>query len=200
MASLTFYIFSDIIKEALVEKCTVNGRPLVSVNDSGFRKILNPVLDALPTPLAVSPEIVCRWIDEKADSVRNNIAQELKGRIIPLKMDICSRKGKSYLGVNTQFFKNKVLELRNLAVIELLEEHTASYINRCTLEVLKRYQVDPRNVYSITVDNGPNVVAAIRYLRYAQEDVAVEALMDGLEACDDMESFSDLCRLNEGMS
>lgn len=70
---------SDVIK-ACVELTTVNGRPFSMLQDTGFRMILDPILDALPTneKICINTENVQKEIKLQAEAIRESIKEELK--------------------------------------------------------------------------------------------------------------------------
>lgn len=71
----------EIIKEACIELVTTDGRPFSSINDGGFRKLLDPYLKALGNKINVSPVTVRQNVVDRAEIVRQSIRDELKVRI-----------------------------------------------------------------------------------------------------------------------
>jgi len=51
------FTMKDII-DACVELVTVNGRPFSALNDSGFRKILDPVLNGVKNSVVINSESI----------------------------------------------------------------------------------------------------------------------------------------------
>lgn len=80
---------SEIVK-ACVELTTVNGRPLTIVQDSGFKKILKPVLEALEESgdsLNISQENVKEQTRIELSRIEEIISHEMKDKLISLKID-----------------------------------------------------------------------------------------------------------------
>ncbi|EEC03499.1 hypothetical protein IscW_ISCW024203, partial [Ixodes scapularis] len=73
-------ISDQIIVSASVELCTVNGRPFALMEDSGFRKILDPLLDGLSTKTVINAENNRTRVALLADEMREEIRQQVKGR------------------------------------------------------------------------------------------------------------------------
>ncbi|EEC05705.1 hypothetical protein IscW_ISCW024248, partial [Ixodes scapularis] len=73
-------ISDQIIVSACVELCTVNGRPFALMEDSGFRKILDPLLDGLSTKTVINAENIRTRVALLADEMREEIRQQVKGR------------------------------------------------------------------------------------------------------------------------
>ncbi|KAH9383985.1 hypothetical protein HPB48_025962 [Haemaphysalis longicornis] len=124
------------------------------MEDSGFRKILDPLLDGLSTKTVINAENIRTRVSLLADEMREEIRQQVKGRLISLKVDCVTRMDRSMLGVNLQFVSDGKIVLRTLAIKELKEGHTAGYLQSILLEVLAAYNVELCQVYSITTDNG----------------------------------------------
>lgn len=55
--------------------------------------------------------------------------------------------------------------IKTLAVKELQSRHTSEYIKRIILNVLSEYNISLKQVYSITSDNGRNMIKATKLLR-----------------------------------
>ncbi|KAH9375738.1 hypothetical protein HPB48_007152 [Haemaphysalis longicornis] len=84
-------ITKDGIMNGCVEVVTRNGRPFRLIDDSGFRKIIDPVLKALNAKRAITAETVKDKVQEEANSKREEISQSLKNRKFSLKIDRASR-------------------------------------------------------------------------------------------------------------
>ncbi|KAJ8338007.1 hypothetical protein SKAU_G00369730 [Synaphobranchus kaupii] len=149
-----FYVTPDSIMDACVELVTVNGRPFSLMDDTGFRKILGPVLDIMGKSVRIDSNIVRNMVSEVAERERENLRFGLKGKLLMLKVDAVTYRDRSVLGINVQFTEGEHIVLRTLAVKELHERHTGSYISSVVREVLKTYDIDIKQLYSITVDDG----------------------------------------------
>lgn len=85
---------------------TVNGRLFKALDDSGFRKIFDPILAAINK----SAEYIPKTIQEYATNLRLKIIQELKERMISLKLDAVTRLERGILGINIQFVSEGSIE------------------------------------------------------------------------------------------
>lgn len=75
--------FSEkILIDACVELVTVDGRPFSLMNDGGFKKLLDPYLNAIGKKLTITPVTIRQKVIDKADYVRQSIRDEVKVRII----------------------------------------------------------------------------------------------------------------------
>ncbi|CAI6373937.1 unnamed protein product [Macrosiphum euphorbiae] len=138
---------------------TVNGRPFSILHDSGFRKLLNPIIEGLPeTGFAInSHNIKCHIID-KTQLIINNITTDIANRLISLKVDCVTRHNRSLIGINIQYMQHNVLQLKTLAITELMERHSAIYLKEMVSNVLDKYGIAKRQIFSITSDNAANIL------------------------------------------
>ncbi|XP_065318845.1 uncharacterized protein LOC135926842 [Gordionus sp. m RMFG-2023] len=74
---------------SILELVTVNGRPLSIIEDSGFQRIINPLLSGLN--LVINKENLSRTINKTAQSIRDKISREVEGKLISLKVDAVQR-------------------------------------------------------------------------------------------------------------
>lgn len=177
----------DVI-QGCVEMVTKNGRPFAAVEDSGFRKILDPILEALGGKLKVNAEVIKNCVIQEAKDARKVLAQKLQNRLVSLKIDCANRLDRAILGVNVQYIEDGKLVLQTLAMRELFERHTGRYLKSEVLDVLSMYGVRAEQIYSITTDNGANMIKAVDILR---EGAAEET---SLLASDDEDDEEDSTR------
>ena len=64
------------LENACLKLVTINGRPFKLMDDSGFRKILNPLLEDMRAKFTVNAGNIHEKIGEKANDVRNRIRLE----------------------------------------------------------------------------------------------------------------------------
>jgi len=151
---------ADTLINACVEMVTKNGRPLAAIEDSGFRKIIDPILNALKNKTTINRHNIVDEINKKAKILIEDIKLMVKDTIISLKVDSASRLDRSILGLNAQFIHNAKIIVKTLAMIELKEKHTSDYIVQQILNTLDKYDISSNNIYSFTSDNGANMVKA----------------------------------------
>ncbi|CAH0384066.1 unnamed protein product [Bemisia tabaci] len=109
-------------------------------------------------------------IPEKAEAIRQELREELKGRRCSLKIDGVSRLNRCFLGINVQFVRDAKLCIRTLAVTEILTTHTAEAIRDIILETLEVYDVDVKHVYTADSDSGSNMTKAVQSVKELQKD------------------------------
>lgn len=88
-----------------------------------------------------------------------------------LKIDSATRLCRSFLAVNVQYIDKNEIVIKTLA-IKLKERHSAQYIKNIILKILSIYDFNPDQIYSITCDNGRNMIKAAEILNeYVDIDV-----------------------------
>lgn len=66
--------------------------------------------------------------------------------------------------MNIQYVFGDKIVLRNLGVKELFSRNTAEYFKDTVNYILSRYGIDLKNIYSITTDNGSNMLSMSRLM------------------------------------
>ncbi|KAL0189695.1 hypothetical protein M9458_016794, partial [Cirrhinus mrigala] len=160
----------ECLKDACIELVTVNGRPFTLMEDTGFRKIIEPLQNAMGNNFVINSSNIRDMVSSVAQEGREELKNDLKGRLLMLKIDSATCRDRSVLGVNVQYTDGEKIVLRTLAVRELNDRHTAEYISSVVQDVLHEYDVELRQVYSITSDNGANMIKAVSLLSDIQED------------------------------
>lgn len=153
---------------AIGEMCTVNLRPYSIVEDSGFRKILDPICNVLK--VSISRKEIPDLIATEASKVRSNLANTLAQHRVCLKADICTRMDRSVLAVNCQFLDDWKLRIANLSVIELNERHTGELLKTTVIQILNKNSIPLTHLFSFTVDNGANMMKMVELLSEAQSE------------------------------
>ena len=157
---------------ACVELVTVNSRPFSFVEDSGFKKLIEPFIEALEKTgltVAINAEKVLEMIPLEAARIRESLCTELENKIISLKVDCAKRLNRSLLGINVQFVKEGKIQLRTLAMREVTVKHTGEHLKEMMISILRNYSILLKHIYTITVDNGANIVRSAALIIRDQE-------------------------------
>ncbi|XP_065320689.1 uncharacterized protein LOC135928222 [Gordionus sp. m RMFG-2023] len=145
--------------ECIVWLITVHNLPINLVNYEGFRILLDPICHSLQ--MKINTRSVVDKIKYTASEIRLQIIHELKNKLISLKIDTATRYNKSILGINVQYIKDGQIQVRTLGMIELIKIHTGINLKEEIQTILKKYQIDLKQIYSITVDNGANMLKMV---------------------------------------
>lgn len=81
--------------------------------------------------------------------------------MISIKMDIVKRLRRSILGINAQFIRDDKIVIRTLNMFETDSKHSGEYICSILMQTLGDYVISKQKIYSITTDNGPNIVKSV---------------------------------------
>jgi len=85
LTQITVSLSKETVWNACIEMCSLNDRPFSIMNDSGLRKMLDPILTQLG--LTVNNHNVKDGVIEKSKSVISKIKEEVRGKQISLKID-----------------------------------------------------------------------------------------------------------------
>lgn len=151
-----------------VEIVAVNGRAFKYINDSGIIAMNDDVLDELKMAGREvnmdDPNLtdVKHLLMDTANKVRELMSTEIKGRALSLMVDIGTNGGRSFLGMSFQDKANGEISIERIGMIELHESHTALYLADVIVKRLKEFDIDIRQIISITTDNGANMLKMVR--------------------------------------
>lgn len=194
------------ISKGLLELVTVNCRPYSILNDSGFLRIFHPISEALyqaKMPVSLNRTTIQDQTKEIEIRIKNDINNEMNdSKLISLQMDLTSIYNRTVLGVNAQYMKNNQLCVRAIAM-KVINDTTGVNIALVTRNILEEYGKSIDDVYSITTDNGKNVLKCVDTLKVFQEHV-LDDYMSGNPEEIDMETLRTLVenqadRLSNGL-
>lgn len=143
---------------------TENGRPLSLVEDKGFRMILDPILVGFGGSLTISSGNIGAKVSAHASELISRLKGEFKNKFLCLKIDSAKRLFRSIFGINVQYIENGKIILRTLSVVEIKDRQTGVMLKNLVCEVLKEFDIKLSQVYSVTTDNGANMLLAVKLL------------------------------------
>lgn len=155
---------AETVKKACVEMVTLNALPLKIMEHTGFKRIMQPIADALN--LRVSPALVKNDVLRCGKQMREIVSAKLQNRMICLKMDSATRHQRNVLGINVQYIdeQNKI-QIHTLAMLTIEKRQTAENLKIEVLKVLDLYNIKLWQIYSVTVDNGANMLKSVELLK-----------------------------------
>lgn len=101
-------------------------------------------------------------LQKTAEQVQDEIRKEIQNQSLNLLVDIVIRQRRSICGFSIQYILNGELKIRSIGMIQLLRSHTGKYISEVIIKRLKEYGIDLKQIFTITTDNGANVLKMIR--------------------------------------
>lgn len=83
--------------------------------------------------------------------------------------------------MNAQYILNNEIIVRTLAMREMKNRHTAEYIKSVVLDIFNMYEINIHQIYTITTDNGSNMVKTMKLLGEDTETEILEELENEIE-------------------
>lgn len=151
----------NVVQDA-VEMVSINGLPFSTMNASGMRGFIDARLNTLKSSgykLTLNRWNVVDEMNKVSKHIEDRLKAELKGKIIHLMLDIATNGTLSMLGVNASFSNEYEIKCPSLGIVKISERHNA--VNLAELlydEILSKYDVPLDYVFTMTTDNGKNVV------------------------------------------
>lgn len=153
------------IKMGLVEMCSVNMCSFHQMKNSGFSRIMAPIIREsrkCNIPLSTQPEALHEYSDFEFSKMQNIVKDELQGKVFSIMVDATTTQNRSILGIAAQFIQNDKVVIRTLALRRLMEDPNAINLSNIIKTVLFEYGVNAACVYSITTDNEASVQKCVR--------------------------------------
>uniref|UniRef100_A0A182X8I9 Uncharacterized protein n=1 Tax=Anopheles quadriannulatus TaxID=34691 RepID=A0A182X8I9_ANOQN len=143
----------------------VHNVPMLCVEWEGLGIILQPICEALKIQLN-RPNLVCH-LGAAARKIRTEISSIVKGKLVSLKIDSATRLGRHILGVNIQLYdvEQKDIAIYTIGMVELNTRHTGKYVKTKILEILAMYKIFLTQIFTVTCENGVNMIATVNQLR-----------------------------------
>lgn len=98
--------------------------------------------------------------------------------MVSIKIDSASRLDRCIVGINIQYICNGKIKLRTLDMYEAMSSQTGFYLKNVIVDVLHSYNIKIQQVYSITTDNGKNMIKAAELLKFENENLNDEDVTD----------------------
>lgn len=131
------------------------------------------LIHAVYTKTIVNASNIGNFIRETENRLRHLIAKEIKNRLVSIKLDIATRHYRSMLCVNVQFYCSvrKQIVIRTLGCVELRKAHKSSFLEQRVYGILSLYDIDRKNIYSYTSDNGANLLCLGNLIKKMQHSL-----------------------------
>lgn len=153
------------IKLGLVEMCSVNMCSFRQLKNSGFSRILTPIIQEsrkCGIPLSTQPDALHEYSDAEFSKMRDIIKGELEGKLFSVMVDATTTQNKSILGIAAQFIENDKVVVRTLAMRRFMDDPNGVNLSKAIKTVLFEYGVNAACVYTITTDNEASIVKCVR--------------------------------------
>lgn len=183
------------IFNACVELITINSMPMSIVESPAFKRVLKPYVTALELKgikLIINRRNILKHIQKKADQLKEIIMLEVKNKYLCLMIDIGSRYNRSIFGINVAYMQNSKVRIYTIGMHPLQKCHNAENLRDVIKDKLNEYNISLNQIFSITSDNGANLLKTIALLdANLQQEKISNNDDDGVEQNDMNESGFD---------
>lgn len=166
----------NISRKEFVSGClkfvVLDGRPFNIFRDIGFQQIVSPILrefDRINEHIPLGLHYIQRIAKNVQIYIVNQIKSEMMGKLVSLQLDLTNHFQRCILGISVQYYVGNELVLRVLAMRRLQESTSALNLATEIRRILGEYDVDVDNIYTVTTDNGANVLLCTQILQIMQE-------------------------------
>lgn len=185
-------VIAKISKKEFMKGCmefvVINGRPYAIFEDSGFLKIVEPITKAFKLSGRSVSFNRC-VMEDNANAIRelvkNRIKSEMNGKLLSLKIDLTTHMNRCILGVNVQYYLQDTLVVRTLAMKRIFDGTTGVNLAIVLKQIMADYDVDVKRIYTITTDNGTNVMKCARIMPIFQGNQLEDYLDSDIETLDE---------------
>lgn len=160
------------VTNACIEFVTNDFQPFSLFDSHAFRVLTEQIFKGLHMS-PISSTNIMNYVTEKYLYMKSEIKKLIKGRMISLKMDIATRHERSLLGINIQLINNNKIFVYTLSMKQLKRRHTAENLKNEIETVLQEFDIKKNQIYSITTDNGRNILKAVELIS-DENDVEVD--------------------------
>lgn len=115
---------AECVKNACIEMITKGGVPFSFLNNSGLRKILQPIYEALPEKNMPNHQNIKEDIKNLSQKIQQQISKDLAQRMVSIKIDSATRMSRNFFAINVQYIENGQLVVKTIGVEELYQRQT----------------------------------------------------------------------------
>lgn len=169
------------ITNACLRIVTENSQPLSFFDSEAFKILTDQIFKGLNMSPIRSHNIIT-IISDEYERIKDMISRKIKGKVFSLKMDSATRNERSVLGINIQLIVDGKIEIYTLSISEMRTSQTAQNLKEHLQEVLNEFGISKTQIFSVTTDNGRNMLKSVDLLGvYSDDDNADDNSDDGDE-------------------
>lgn len=105
-------IDSKLVIESMLKLVSYHNLPLACVEWEGFRMLLDPLSTALG--ISLNRDTLKHHLKAAADRTREEVAKEMRNKLISVKIDSASRLNRHVLGINVQYAESGKVVIRTI--------------------------------------------------------------------------------------
>lgn len=168
---------------------------------SALSKMMEPILS--PLGISLNRKATRLLTLQAAEKKIEEMKPHLQGRMVSIKTDLCTRRGRHFIGINIQTVLDGELKIITATVKEMTERATGTEIRKVILDNLQKFGIKEENIYTLTSDNGVNVVKAGEIMRQnygtVDDDCNEEDVDDEISAENEESDYSGIGQLDESL-
>lgn len=105
-------IDAQLFVDSGIKLVSLHNLPLASLEWEGLKQLFDPISDA--TGVILNRKNIKPYLRSAAEKIQNVIANEMKGKLISLKVDSASKHHRHILGINAQYVLRDKVVIRTL--------------------------------------------------------------------------------------
>lgn len=184
----------------LVKLTTKHGLAFLAMNWDGLRDLVDHQLK--PFDLHINNRNIIEHVKKVRAEIDKEIQSESRNEMLSIQFDTTTKQYRSVIGVNYQLYVGNKLVKRTMGMIEMNERHTAENLKIKIEEIYRSFGIQPWQIYSATVDNARNVVAAVREMAETQREersTEIEEMIkaEGISESDEMSDEDAIAKVEE---
>lgn len=153
---------------AILQLMIFNALPFAILKSQGFRYLIKPYIAAFEQAgiqCTVDSRNVQHLVRDTANQIKEKISIEVKGKMICLLLDIASRYNHSIFGINIMYWSNGKPCIKTIGMEALKISQTGKNLYGLVKEKLAEFGIDLKQIFSVTTDNGKNLLKMIKLIR-----------------------------------
>ncbi|XP_062537375.1 uncharacterized protein LOC134205795 isoform X3 [Armigeres subalbatus] len=126
--------------------------PVECFDWDGFRSLFNVL--AKPLDMEVTSSVVTSALKVMAEKMVMDLRVEMQHKLVSILIDSAVLHDRQYLTLSAQYVYDCLIRTRFLGVIQVKPNDTIKILESRIISILRRYELDVSQIYSIVVENG----------------------------------------------
>ncbi|XP_067644159.1 uncharacterized protein [Eurosta solidaginis] len=146
------------------------GLALQVFSSSHMQKVLTPICQQVGLN-NINRNNIHHVLQKEVHNEIDSLKTLLKNRIFSIKIDSAKRFDRNIVCINAQLLDKGEIVIKTLLVTNFTERHTAKNLKQIIMETLEKYDISIEQIYSITSNNGQNMIKCGKLLQNEVEYV-----------------------------
>ena len=142
--------------------------------------------------VSISRESIRRYVIDAANKMRKSLINDMKGKLVLIKMDNATRQLRTFLGINVQHYnKNKGKSVvKMLACADTEKRHTNQQMCNLFTATMQQFGIAKENVQCLVIDNASNMRKMVEHL--IKDDPEADPDTSQNEEADESEDYDGI--------